>query len=49
MILTTTDTIEGHSIQNYLGIVTGVSASMPTATLSFSLKKYYSSYETNSV
>ena len=35
MILTTTDSIEGHTIQNYLGIVTGVSSNIKT---SFSFK-----------
>ncbi len=46
MILTTTNTIEGHTIQNYLGIVTGVSVNMPKATFSFNMQKYYKSYET---
>lgn len=45
MILTTTDTIEGHSIQNYLGIVSGVDVSMRKASLSFDMEKYYASYE----
>ena len=31
MILTTTNTIEGHPIQDYLGIVTGVSNNIKTA------------------
>ena len=35
MILTTTNTIEGHKIQDYLGIVTGVSVNVKT---SFSFK-----------
>jgi uncharacterized protein YbjQ (UPF0145 family) len=35
MILTTTNSIEGHKIQDYLGIVTGVSTMMKT---SFSFK-----------
>ncbi|GAA4967835.1 YbjQ family protein [Algibacter aquimarinus] len=35
MILTTTNTIEGHVIQDYLGIVTGVSINIKT---SFSFK-----------
>lgn len=35
MILTTTNTIEGHKIKDYLGIVTGVSISIKT---SFSFK-----------
>lgn len=36
MILTTTNTIEGHKIQDYLGIVTGVSSHIKT---SFSFKR----------
>ena len=36
MILTTTNSIEGHTIQDYLGIVTGVSSHIKT---SFSFKK----------
>jgi uncharacterized protein YbjQ (UPF0145 family) len=47
MILTTTNSIEGHTIENYLGIVTGVNASMPKTTISFSMKKYYDLYEEN--
>ena len=35
MILTTTHSIEGHKIQDYLGIVTGVSSNIKT---SFSFK-----------
>lgn len=35
MILTTTNTIEGHKVQDYLGIVTGVSNATKT---SFSFK-----------
>ena len=35
MVLTTTNTIEGHKIQDYLGIVTGVSSNIKT---SFSFK-----------
>ncbi len=45
MILTTTNSIEGYKIQDYLGIVTGVNVSMPKATFSFNMKKYYESYE----
>ncbi|MDO5978877.1 heavy metal-binding domain-containing protein [Flavivirga spongiicola] len=45
MVLTTTNSIEGHTIQDYLGIVTGVNASMPKATFSFNMNKYYQSYE----
>ncbi|TXE12953.1 YbjQ family protein [Seonamhaeicola algicola] len=46
MILTTTQTIEGYKIENYLGIVTGVSVKMPKVSLSFNMKKYYQSFET---
>ena len=45
MVLTTTASIEGHNIEDYLGIVTGVSVSMPKVSLSFNMKKYYQSYE----
>ncbi|AUP79417.1 heavy metal-binding domain-containing protein [Flavivirga eckloniae] len=45
MILTTTHSIEGHTIQDYLGIVTGVNTSMPKTTFSFNMTKYYRSYE----
>ncbi len=47
MILTTTNSIENHIIQNYLGIVTGAHVSMPKTTLTFSMKKYYASYADN--
>lgn len=47
MILTTTNTIEGHIIQDYLGIVTGVDVNMPKTTLTFNMNKYYQSYEKN--
>ena len=45
MILTTTNSIEGFKTQDYLGIVTGVNVSMPKASFSFNMKKYYESYE----
>ena len=38
MILTTTNSIEGHKIEDYLGIVTGVSTNIKT-TFSFKTKK----------
>lgn len=38
MILTTTNNIEGHAIQEYLGIVTGVSSNLKTA-FSFKTEK----------
>lgn len=47
MILTTTNLIENHAIQDYLGIVTGVDVNMPKTTFSFKMKKYYDSYENN--
>ncbi|TXG37202.1 YbjQ family protein [Seonamhaeicola maritimus] len=46
MVLSTTQSIEGHKIENYLGIVTGVAVSMPKASFSFNMKKYYESYGT---
>ena len=45
MVLTTTNSIEGHTIQDYLGIVTGVNVSMPKTTFSFNMNKYYQSYQ----
>lgn len=45
MILTTTNSIEGHKIEDYLGIVTGVDVSMRKAVISFKIEKYYESYE----
>ena len=45
MILTTTNSIEGFKIQDYLGIVTGVDVNMPKTTISFNMQKYYDSYE----
>ena len=41
MILTTTNTIEGHKIYDYLGIVTGISLKYPSGSVTFSMKKYY--------
>jgi uncharacterized protein YbjQ (UPF0145 family) len=43
MILTTTNSIEGHKIIDYLGIVTGVSAQQQKVTFSFSTNKYLDS------
>ena len=43
MILTTTPTIEGHPIQNYLGIVSGVSMSYQKGKFTFSMSKYFES------
>jgi uncharacterized protein YbjQ (UPF0145 family) len=45
MILTTTNSIEGHKIVDYLGIVTGVSMDYQKATMTFSMKKWYASLE----
>lgn len=45
MILTTTNTIEGHKIQDYLGIVTGASAKLRKASFSFKMEKFYETIE----
>lgn len=45
MILTTTNSIEGHKIIDYLGIVTGVSMDYKKTTMTFSMKKWYASLE----
>lgn len=42
MILTTTNSIEGHKIMDYLGIVTGVALNKETVAMGFSASKYYS-------
>ncbi len=52
MILTTTNSIEGHKIQDYLGIVTGISynssykhkGSSMTFKDMFKMSKYYEAY-----
>ena len=41
MILTTTNTIEGHKIHDYLGIVTGLALKIPSGSITFNMKKYY--------
>jgi uncharacterized protein YbjQ (UPF0145 family) len=41
MILTTTNSIEGYKIIDYLGIVTGVAVNEETITMGFSMSKYY--------
>ena len=41
MILTTTNTIEGHKVHDYLGIVTGLALKVPSGSMTFSMKKYY--------
>ncbi|WP_339622577.1 heavy metal-binding domain-containing protein [uncultured Winogradskyella sp.] len=41
MILTTTNSIEGHKIVDYLGIVTGVALNKEVISMGFSMSKYY--------
>lgn len=41
MILTTTNSIEGFKIIDYLGIVTGVAMNEETISVGFSMSKYY--------
>ena len=43
MILTTTNSIEGHKILDYLGIVTGVAMNEKTLRMGFSMSKYFKS------
>ncbi|MDU8884693.1 heavy metal-binding domain-containing protein [Yeosuana sp. MJ-SS3] len=45
MVLTTTDTIEGFKIQDYLGIVSGVGVNARKATFTFNVEKYFNSLE----
>ncbi len=45
MVLTTTNSIEGHPIQDYLGIVSGLSMSYKKGKLTFNMQKYYDSLE----
>jgi uncharacterized protein YbjQ (UPF0145 family) len=45
MILTTTPSIEGYKIQDYLGIVTGLSMSYKKGKLTFNMNKYYDALE----
>ena len=45
MILTTTNSIEGHEISEYKGIVTGVALNEEKLTLGFSVSKYYKAVE----
>lgn len=42
MILTTTNSIEGFKIADYLGIVTGVAINKETLSVGFNMSKYYS-------
>ena len=41
MILTTTNSIEGYSIAEYLGIVSGTSVNMQKMKMTFNMQKYY--------
>ncbi|MFD2822547.1 YbjQ family protein [Lacinutrix iliipiscaria] len=41
MILTTTNTIEGHKIHDYLGLVSGIGVNSQKAKLTFNVEKYY--------
>ncbi|GAA4891835.1 heavy metal-binding domain-containing protein [Flaviramulus aquimarinus] len=45
MILTTTNTIEGYKIVDYLGIVSGVGANNRKASFSFKIEKFLESLE----
>jgi len=45
MILTTTHSIEGYKIQDYLGIVTGISMSYKKGKITFNMTKYYDALE----
>jgi uncharacterized protein YbjQ (UPF0145 family) len=40
MILTTTNSIEGHQIVDYLGIITGVAMNEDMLAMGFSMSKY---------
>ena len=41
MILTTTNSVEGKQIKEYLGIVTGVNMNYQKGAFTFNMKKYY--------
>jgi len=45
MVLTTTDTIDGFKIQDYLGIVSGVGVNTRKAAFTFNVEKYFNSLE----
>ena len=45
MILTTTNSIEEHPIQDYLGIVTGLSMNYQKGKFTFNMAKYYEAIE----
>ncbi|WP_111308704.1 YbjQ family protein [Confluentibacter sediminis] len=45
MILTTTNSIEGHRIIEYKGIVSGVSVNIQKMKMTFNMEKYYKAIE----
>ncbi|MFS4483472.1 YbjQ family protein [Hyunsoonleella sp. 2307UL5-6] len=45
MILTTTNSIEGYTIKDYISIISGVSMSKKAAKMGFSMSKYYNQVE----
>ena len=45
MVLTTTDTIDGFKIQDYLGVVSGVGVNARKTTFTFNAEKYFNSLE----
>ncbi|WP_411893991.1 YbjQ family protein [Winogradskyella sp. A2] len=47
MILTTTNSIEGYKIVDYLGIVTGVSINEKKLAMGFSISKYYKAIQSS--
>ena len=47
MILTTTNTIEGHKIHDYLGVISGIGINEKAVSMGFSMKKYYKSLADN--
>lgn len=47
MILTTTNSIEGYKIADYLGIVTGVAINEKKLAMGFSISKYYQAVQSS--
>ncbi|MCA0152409.1 YbjQ family protein [Winogradskyella vincentii] len=47
MILTTTNSIEGYKIADYLGIVTGVAINEKKLAMGFSISKYYQAIQSS--
>ena len=47
MILTTTNSIEGYTITDYLSIVTGVAMNKKATAMGFSMSKYFTALEQN--